>query len=255
MPLASPLHLLVSDGLPLAGPEAIARDADGARRLAQLYAPPADRIHVRAMMNTTIDGAIAGSDGISASLRNDDDAFAFGVLRALADVVLVGAATVRAEDYRRPLGRRDLLQPSRRPAGGDRPALAIWTRSGTLPASVKPDWPTHLLVPAEAVGTVRERTGFPAENVHAADTPAQGIEVLASLGFRAIQTEGGPGALGMLAADGLLDELCFSVTHRTVGGSSPRVLDGAAHETPWHLASMVVGPQATLTRYLRASSA
>lgn len=248
-----PLHLLWRDGAPLTAPHTMDRDTAGARLLAELYAPPADRVWVRAMMNTTIDGAIAGADGISASLRNEDDAFVFGVLRALCDVVLVGASTVRAEDYRRPLGRRDLLEPSRRPGGGERPALAIWTRSGDLPSSVEPDWPTHLLVPSDQVEAVRRRTGFPAENVHAAETAAEGIAVLGSLGFRAIQAEGGPQALAHLAAADLLDELCFSVTHRTVGGASPRVLDGAGHRTDWALASLLVGPDASLTRYVRES--
>lgn len=251
MSVTTPLRLLWRDGAALPSPRAVSRDADGAQLLAELYAPPEDRPWVRAMMNTTVDGAIAGADATSASLRNDDDAFVFGVLRALCDVVVVGAATVRAEDYRRPLGRRDLLEPSRRPTGAERPALAIWTRTGDLPESVEPDWPTHLLVPAGQVETVCARTGFPQDHVHAADSPAEGIAVLIALGFRAIQSEGGPGVLSQLAGADLLDELCFSITHRTVGGPSPRVLDGAAHQLDWSLASLLVGPDATLTRYVR----
>src|SRR5690625_4947420 len=92
--------------------------------LAELYAFPREATWVRAMMNTTVDGAVTGADGTSGSLRNPDDSLVFGVLRALADVVLVGASTVRSEDYRRPQGRADLLSPSRRPGGGRRPALA-----------------------------------------------------------------------------------------------------------------------------------
>src|SRR5699024_2844044 len=106
---------------PAAGPGAITQDTDGAMALAELSAFPREATGVRAMMNTTVDGAVTGADGTSGSLRNPDDSLVFGVLRALADVVLVGASTVRSEDYRRPQGRADLLSPSRRPGGGRRP--------------------------------------------------------------------------------------------------------------------------------------
>ena len=249
---AHDLHLIWNNGAPVT-PQRISPDAPGAQMLAKLYAPPADRVHVRAMMNTTVDGAVAGADGTSGSLRNADDSLLFGVLRALCDVVLVGAATVRVEDYRRPLGRRDLLSPSRRPGGADRPALAIWTRSGDLPPSVEADWPTHLLVPPGAAASVRIRTGFPVEHVHEVPDAAAALDVLAGLGFRAIQAEGGPQALAQLADAGLLDELCFSVSHCTVGGAAPRVMNGSEHHSEWQVASLIVGSTATLSRYVRPS--
>lgn len=246
------MHLLHDRGRPLPAPVAVPRDAAGARRLAEVYAPPPDRVHVRAMMNTTVDGAVSGADGISGSLRNPDDSFAFGVLRALADVILVGARTVREEDYRRPQGRADLLEPSRRPGGGSRPALAILTRTGLLPRTIEPDWPTYLLVPRDSRDAVVAAGIVPADQVLVADAPADAVARLAEMGHRAIQAEGGPGALGQLVAAGVVDELCFSITHRTVGGPSSRVLDGPAHDQDWRLSSLVVGEHATLTRYSRA---
>lgn len=245
------MHLLLRDGSPVGAPSAITPNADGARRLAELYAPPGDRVHVRAMMNTTVDGAVTGADRTSGTLRNPEDSFVFGVLRALTDVVLVGAATVRAEDYRRPQGRRDLLVPSRRPARGDRPALAIWSTSGELPASLEANWPTYLIAPPHAAATAGRRAGLPADQVITASTAAEAVAALASKGYRAIQAEGGPASLARLAAEGLLDELCFSVTHRTVGGSSPRVMEGTAHDQTWRLDSLISGQHATITRYLR----
>ncbi|MFC0675412.1 dihydrofolate reductase family protein [Brachybacterium hainanense] len=246
------MHLLWKDGAPLPAPVVIGPGADGARQLAELYAPPPDRIHVRAMMNTTVDGAIAGADGISGSLRNPTDSFLFSVLRALCDVILVGARTVREEDYRRPQGREDLLLPSRRPGGASRPALAILTRSGDLPATVEADWPTYLLVPAQHRETIAARGIVPPAQVLVAEDAPEAVAALAGLGMRAIQAEGGPSVLGQLAARGILDELCFSVTHRTVGGPSPRVLDGIGHAQRWELSSLLVGEEATLTRYRRA---
>lgn len=245
------LQLLWRDGAPMAAPLGIAADPQGASLLAELYAFPADRVHVRAMMNTTVDGAVAGADGTSGSLRNRDDSFVFGVLRALADVVVVGSQTVRSEDYRRPLGRRDLVEPSRRPAGHTRPALAIWTTTGELPASIEADWPTYLLTPPEHAERVQERSGMPPDHVIAAATASDAVDALVERGYRGIQAEGGPSTLGRLAAEGLLDELCVSVTHRTVGGPSSRMIDGAAHDQHWELASLLVGAHATVTRYRR----
>lgn len=249
------MHLLLRDGAPLPSPVPVPADAEGARALAALYAAPQlppGAVHVRAMMTTTIDGAIAGADRTSGSLHDPDDSFLFSVLRALADVVLVGASTVRAEDYRSVRGREDLLRPSLRPGGAPRPALAIWSRSGELPDYLDPDQPTYLLTPSAGAGEAAERSGLPAAQVLAADSPQEAVEALAARGMRLIQAEGGPSALARLAEAELLDELCFTTAHRTVGGPSPRVLDGAAHETRWTLESLLLGEGATLSRYRRA---
>lgn len=249
------MHLLLRDAAPLPSPVPVSADAEGARALAALYAAPElppGAVHVRAMMTTTLDGAIAGADGTSGSLHDPDDSFLFSVLRALADVVLVGASTVRAEDYRSVRGREDLLRPSLRPGGAPRPALAIWSRSGELPDYLDPDQPTYLLTPSAGAKDAARRSGLPAAQVLAADSPQEAVEALAARGMRLIQAEGGPSALARLAEAELLDELCFTTAHRTVGGPSPRVLDGAAHQTRWTLESLLLGEGATLSRYRRA---
>ena len=69
---------------------------------------------------TTLDGAIRGGDGVSGSISNDADQRVFRIARRTADVVLVGAGTVRAEDYR----------PSKRP-------LAIVTATLDLPSTLR----------------------------------------------------------------------------------------------------------------------
>lgn len=247
------MHLLYCDAAPLPAPEEITRDAVGAARVAELYAPPRDRLSVRAMMNTTIDGAIAGPDGTSASIAHPVDSFLFGVLRALTDVVVVGASTVRAEDYRRPGGRRDLREQRLRPSGAEYPAVAVITRSGNVPEQIEEHWPTFLVTPAQNVSAVRERTHLPADHVIAADSIRQMLDALEDRGFRAVQAEGGPSQIARFLAEDALDELCFSQTHITIGGDSPRAVHGAALRREWELASLIVGNGATLQRYRRRS--
>jgi riboflavin biosynthesis pyrimidine reductase len=244
------MQLLIDRGHVATPPQEISPDQEGAAHLARIYAPDPGRVTVRAMMNTTIDGAVTGADGTSGPLRNPDDSFLFSVLRALTDVVLVGAGTVRVEDYRRPLGHPDLLTPSRRPAGGTRPALAILSRTGDLPP-VEAHQPTLVLTPRSERQAAIVRTGLPPQQVLSVEDPAGAIAALTDRGYRAIQAEGGPSTLASLASADLLDELCFSIRHRTVAGPSPRVMSGPQHETAWQVETMLLGRDATLTRYRR----
>jgi RibD C-terminal domain len=57
-----------------------------------------DRPRVRLNMITSVDGA-ATVDGKSAGMGASADKEIFQTLRTLADVILVGAATVRSENY------------------------------------------------------------------------------------------------------------------------------------------------------------
>ena len=65
---------------------------------------------VRVNFVSSVDGAVT-VDGRSGGLGTAADKAVFGLLRRLADVVLVGAGTVRAEDYRG--ARRPTLLPPR----------------------------------------------------------------------------------------------------------------------------------------------
>ncbi|MBC8091356.1 MAG: dihydrofolate reductase family protein, partial [Pseudonocardia sp.] len=69
--------------------------------LAAHYDYPADlaRPFVRVNFVASLDGAVS-VDGRSGGLGTDADKRVFGLLRELAEVVLVGAGTARAEDYR-----------------------------------------------------------------------------------------------------------------------------------------------------------
>ena len=84
---------------------------------------------MRANMVTSLDGS-AVRGGRSGGLSGEDDQQVFGVLRGLADVVLVGAGTARTEGYRalRPKPAYADLRASH----GQRPAPVLALVSGRL---------------------------------------------------------------------------------------------------------------------------
>ena len=83
-------------------PEAV--HIDDRDRLLELYAPRAPD-WLRLNLVASVSGSAAGTDGTSESLTSRADRRILGVIRELADVVLVGANSVRAEGYRCPAAR------------------------------------------------------------------------------------------------------------------------------------------------------
>ncbi|MET0303205.1 MAG: dihydrofolate reductase family protein, partial [Microbacteriaceae bacterium] len=74
------------------------RSADGRASIEEWYRPPRTP-WLRLNLIASVDGSAAGADGTSDTLSNPDDRAILGVLRSLADVVLIGAQTLRAEGY------------------------------------------------------------------------------------------------------------------------------------------------------------
>ncbi|WP_246036793.1 dihydrofolate reductase family protein [Cellulomonas telluris] len=189
--------------------------------------------YVRANMVGTLDGAGVGPDGRSASISSPADRRMFRVLRALADVVLVGAGTVRVEGYRE-LPVAEHLRDARAALGrAPRIALAVVTRRGAVPPDVRPGGLPPFVVTgrdgrdaataavgADRVLAVPERDG-------ALDLAA-GLGALADRGLPHVLTEGGPTLLGDLLTAGLVDELCLTTTPLLAGPAAPGLLDGEA---------------------------
>jgi riboflavin biosynthesis pyrimidine reductase len=212
----------------------LAGDDDEA--LLALFDDPAPRpvtgAHVRAIMIASLDGAATGPDGRSGSLGDAADRRVFGALRALADVVLVGAGTVRAEGY------DDVQVPDRlravRAARGraERVQLAVVTGRGELPDPVL-DAGALVVTTSTAPGlpALRDRIGEDRVIVADASVPgvvdvAAGVRALVGRGLVHVHTEGGPGLLREMLAAGLVDELCLMLAPRLVGGAARRGLLG-----------------------------
>lgn len=201
--------------------------------MAGLYAYPAGReAWVRANMIASVDGA-ATTDGRSGGLSGEADRTVFSVLRALADVVLVGAATARTEAYRpaQVPGRWAGLREGR-PAS---PAIAVVSRSLDL----GPGRPLLTGAPGDARTIVITASSAPADRKAAVardadliiagddrvDLPAA-IAALAARGQRRILNEGGPHLLAQIAEAGLLDELCLTISPLLAGSGAGRIVQG-----------------------------
>ena len=141
------------------------RDLDGGA-LPDLYGYPAELsdVWLRANFIASLDGG-ATFGGKSGQLGGSGDRAVFSLLRELADVILVGAGTVRAEGY---AGARPTVpQRQRRQACGQSevPQLAIVTKSGRLerdmPVFTRTEVPPLVLTCAAACRSDPSRTGRP----------------------------------------------------------------------------------------------
>jgi riboflavin biosynthesis pyrimidine reductase len=187
---------------------------------------------VRVNMVSSLDGAIAVR-GRSGALGGPPDRRLFMVLRSLADVIVVGAGTMRTEGYG-PARLDDELRAGRQARGQPpEPPIAVITRSCHF------DWQSPFFTEATArpiVLTVDDAVAGPgsrgaevADIITAGETEMDLRRALTALGEREMRhalVEGGPGLNAQLAHAGLLDELCLTLSPRVVGGDGPRVLAG-----------------------------
>ncbi|WP_431680934.1 pyrimidine reductase family protein [Kitasatospora sp. KL5] len=252
------MHLLMN---PLTAPVA---DPASLESLAALYAYPeqvaAGRPWLRANMVSSLDGS-ARLEGLSEGLSSTADKRIFGVLRALADVVLVGAETVRAEGYRPGRARAEFA--AARKAAGQAPAPAIAVVSRGLSFDLSAPLLTEPLVrtvvittedsPTEARRALAEVADVVVAGERSVELPAA-VAALTARGWTRQLTEGGPRLLGGLAAEGLLDEMCLSLAPLLTAGDAPRIAYGlpVADLRPMRLVSLIEEDGFLFTRYLRA---
>jgi riboflavin-specific deaminase-like protein len=199
------------------------RDAPGERSLEDWYDAAATS-WVRGGFVVTVDGAVA-ADGSSLPLSSPADKQAFQALRAVSDAVLVGAGTVRAEDYG-PVRLREAGRLWRRAhAREGLPRLVVVSRSLELDPAARcfpHDGSTVVLTCAAAPAERRSRLARVAEVVVAGDEQVDlpaAVAALGSLGLRRLHCEGGPALLTDLLRAGLVDELCLTLTPLLVGAA------------------------------------
>ncbi len=182
----------------------------------------------------SVDGA-AQAGGTSAGLQTPGDNRVFAALRDLADVVLAGAGTAVLEGYRpitvsprraairREHGLRDVLPTAviSRTLRLD-PVAPLF--AGTDPVR------TIVLTCAAAPADQRAALASTVDLVVCGDDAVEPVLVRRALeerGLTRILSEGGPTAFADLAREGVVDELCLSLSPLLVGPGPTRITDGA----------------------------
>lgn len=191
--------------------------------------PHPDRPWVLANFVAGLDGSIALHGRVGA-LTSPTDQLVFRLLRELADVVMVGAGTVRAERYG-PVAIGEAGRQRRTDRGQSAlPPVAVVTRSLDLDVTTElftASGPRPLVITVDNVDPeARRRVADVAEVIVAGETvvePARALAALAERGVRVVTCEGGPALITTLMGGGLLDELCLTVTP-LVGGDPLRLV-------------------------------
>ncbi|SEO41426.1 dihydrofolate reductase family protein [Trujillonella endophytica] len=199
--------------------------------LADAYRLPAGRA-MRVNFVGSLDGAIA-IEGRSGGLGSPGDKRVFRTLRALADVVLVGAGTATAEGYR-PVAADSAVGALRTALG--RPAtapIAVVSRQVSLAPGDRLAVDSTFLVTCAASDAGR-RAALADVGVTVlvcgedeVDLPLA-LDRLAERGLEQVLCEGGPALFAAALAAGCVDELDLTIAPALVGGES-RLL-------PWALA-------------------
>jgi len=225
--------------------------------IADLAAPRGPWLRVNFV--ASVDGA-ATTAGVSGGLGDAADKRMFELLRRVSDVVLVGAATVRAEGY---VGLRVSAESARWRERRGMPAHPVFAIvSGSLdldPESpIFTDAPVRpvVIVTARADAARRERFSALADVVVAGDETLDVALALAALherGLVHVLNEGGPSLFGALIAADAVDELCLTVAARLEAGDAPRIAHGAIDAPAGLALERVLRHESTLLlRYTRA---
>jgi riboflavin biosynthesis pyrimidine reductase len=193
---------------------------------------PNERPWLGLCMVASVDGSTV-VDHRSEALSSDADRDVLLTLRSLADVIVVGAGTVRIEGY----------GPPKKP--GQR--IGVVSRRGELDLSspLFASGAGFLIMP-------RSAPDRPIETVRAGDDELDLTEALGQLDADFVQAEGGPALNAALAAADLIDELNLTISPTLAGGDGPRLTAGA--EPIFHrlqLAHVLEDEGFLFTRYVR----
>jgi riboflavin biosynthesis pyrimidine reductase len=240
------------------------RELDG-DELPELYDYPAEQsaMWLRANFIASLDGG-ATVGGTSGQLGGPGDRALFSLLRELADVILVGAGTVRAEGYAGARPTVDQRQSRQARGQTEVPQLAIVTKSGRLdrnmPVFTRTEVPPLVLTCAAATDQARHQLADLADVVDCSDDDATQVDeaavltALADRGLHRVLTEGGPTLFGALIERDLLDELCLTIAPSLVGGQSRRIATGPGQVLTGMRCAHILTDEAgyLYTRYVRA---
>jgi riboflavin biosynthesis pyrimidine reductase len=197
-------------------------------------------IGIRANMVMSADGA-AAFGGATRAISSDTDLRLLLHLRRFADAVLVGAGTVRAENYG-PVRLPEPIQRERLDAGyAAQPPIVVVTAGGALdPGSrlfttggARPIIATLRPV-AEAGGPLADVADVVPVGDRAMD-PAALLAALRERGLSRVLCEGGPTLLTSLIDADAVDDMCLSVSPYLAGSQPLRPASPSTLQSPSRL--------------------
>lgn len=216
-------------------------ELDDLYRDLELPAPPDDRPYLYLDMVASADGA-ATIRGRTGELGSDADRLAFSRLRGWCDAILVGAETVRIEDYGPPRPTDETQQRRRARGLTAVPRLVVVTASCRLEPGARlfsaPDRRPVILTIEDtdpsALAAIREVADVRQVGHGRVDLTAA-LGHLRDEGVRHLLCEGGPTINAELIRLGLVDELFLTMTPQVVGASRRRIVEGAIDHGARHL--------------------
>lgn len=216
-----------------------------------------DRPWVMFNMVESVDGATAVNGGAS-ELNDEDDRALFLAMRAVADVVLMGAQTVRSENVG-PIRMSKEMRGFRANAGLEAvPKMAILTLSLNLDPKSRifsePDHRPTILTGYEVDQQRFEALSPLADIVQSDDLDGEGI--VNQLGAaKVILCEGGPSVNSLLMASGMVDEINITVSPMLALGESQRIGHGDPLQPPleMRLDRTLQGDRSLFLRYVRGN--
>jgi riboflavin biosynthesis pyrimidine reductase len=192
-----------------------------------------DGTRVRMNFVSSADGAVT-LGGRSGALGGPTDRALMQVLRAMADVVLVGAGTVRAEGYGGVRVAADDVQWRRERGLDEQPALAVVSGGLHLDpgdAVFAEAVRRPVIVTTDAAAAARGGLFEPVATVMACGVDGVDLgmmlDAFARRGWTQVLCEGGPHLFGALLQADLVDEVCVTLAPRFVGGDAGRIAQGA----------------------------
>jgi riboflavin biosynthesis pyrimidine reductase len=209
--------------------DAAALYASGSRR------PVGPRPWVAVNMIATADGAATDAEGKTGGLASAADREVLIAIRAVGDIVVAGAGTIRAENYG-PARMPPELEAVRLARGQSRwPRIVVVSASLRLDPAARlfhePADERPLIVTVEAADREARRRLEPlADIVVAGDDrvswPLALAELRRATGAQVAVVEGGPMVIGQMLIDDVIDEMCLTVAPVMAGGEAPRIAHG-----------------------------
>ena len=200
--------------------------------------PPPGRPWIELCMVASLDGSTV-VEGRSRGLSNPLDTEVVLTLRDLADVIVVGAGTARAEGY----------GPPRK--AGQRVGVVSNTGRVDATSALFASGAGFLIVPESAPATAVQTLRAGATEVDL----AQALSMLGTVvaGAAVVHAEGGPRLNGALVTADLIDELNLTLSPQVAGGGGPRLAVGGADvSTAFELAHLLVdGDSFVFSRWVR----